>query len=232
MPTELKKIVVYLRVSTEGQNFASQEDAVLSYCDARNWPRGDLSILREKISGMKKTRPVLDSVIGAAREGKIRTVVVYKLDRLGRSVTHLAWVINEFRKMGVGLICTSQNIDTSSESPSGNFQVSIIAAVAELEGEMIRERVKRGVASARKAGKVLGRPNIRDQHAPQALVLRKKGKTFLEIGKILGISETTAYRLARKAEGAKPIRKAPKVTKPRKFRLSKSSPGKQGSLSL
>jgi DNA invertase Pin-like site-specific DNA recombinase len=218
MPPELNKIVLYVRVSTSGQSYASQEEELRKYCDARGWKASDISTVREKVSGAAKSRPALDSIIGAARQGKIKTVLVYKMDRLGRSVSHLSWVIGEFQRMNVGLICTSQGIDTSGDNATGKWQANILACFAELERDLTRDRVRSGIASARKRGSKIGRPRTSDQHKEAAVALRGKGKTFADIGARLGISEATAYRLAKKAPGPKPVRQDRLARKPRKER--------------
>ncbi len=231
MPPEFKKIIWYVRVSTSAQNYTSQEGALAQYCEARGWKPVDYTILREKVSGSGKSRPVLDSILTAARTGAIKTVLVYKMDRLGRSVSHLSWVITELQRMGVGLICTSQGIDTSTDTPMGKMQANMLAAFAEFDRDCIRDRVKSGLAAARKRGSIIGRPRTSDKFKDDAFKLRGKGKTFQEIGKALGISEATAYRLAKKAPGPKVIR-ATKRPRPRKYRPSKSSPLNQASLPL
>lgn len=232
MKSELKPTVVYVRVSTAGQNYASQEDQVKQYCQARGWPESDLSIVREKISGAAKTRPALDAIIGAARQGKVRRVVVFKMDRLGRSAAHLCWVLSEFERMKVTLICTNQGIDTSDDSPTGKIFRILLAAFAEMESDMIRERIKAGVAAARRRGSKLGRPATDPAHAEKAAALRRKGKTYFQIGQALGISETTAYRLSKDVPGPKPVRSIRRGGKPSKRAVSKSSPQNQGVLAL
>jgi DNA invertase Pin-like site-specific DNA recombinase len=232
MPPALNRIVLYVRVSTAGQSYASQEGELKQYCDARGWKDGDISIVREKVSGSKKSRPALDSIIGAARQGKIKTVVVFKMDRLGRSVSHLSWVINEFRRMGVALICTSQAIDTSQDSATGNMTANILSCFAELERDITRDRVRSGIAAARKRGSKLGRPRTSDASKPAAVALRRKGKTLLDISAKLGISRSTARRLTIGVSGPRPVRQARIARKPRKERGSKISPTKQARLAL
>jgi DNA invertase Pin-like site-specific DNA recombinase len=231
-PSDLKKTVCYVRVSTAGQNYASQEEALAVYCRGRGWSEGDYTIIRELASGSGKKWPELDRIMRAVQAGEIKTVVVYKLDRLGRSVAHLSWVVNEFLRMKVALICTSQGIDTSSDSAMTRFQVNALSGFAEMEKDIIRERVRAGQAAARKRGSILGRPNSSEQHRKRAEQLRGQGWGYERIAKKLGISETSAFRLCHQVKGPKPVRAFRTAARPRKFRVSKLSPQKQGALAL
>src|SRR5690349_3624511 len=92
------------------------------------------------------------------RAGNVERLVVYKLDRLGRSLTHLALILDEMNRMKVPLIASSQGIDTSNDNPAGRLQLAVLMAVAEFERGIIRERVNAGLAAAKSRGVRLGRP--------------------------------------------------------------------------
>jgi DNA invertase Pin-like site-specific DNA recombinase len=92
------------------------------------------------------------------REGTVDVVVTWKIDRLARSLSHLAQLLAEFRTHNVALVCPSQGIDTTDTNPCAEFQINILAAVAQFERELIRERVNAGVTAARQRGIKLGRP--------------------------------------------------------------------------
>ncbi|MFT4590535.1 MAG: DNA invertase Pin-like site-specific DNA recombinase, partial [Limisphaerales bacterium] len=92
------------------------------------------------MSGAKTSRPELDRMVGDLRAGKVERVVVYKLDRLGRSLPHLAILLEEMNRLKIPLIVTSQGIDTSEDSPVGQLQLGVLMAVAEFERSIIRER--------------------------------------------------------------------------------------------
>ena len=120
---------------------------------------GRLSIYYDRISSGRTSRPEQDCMVQNMRDGKIARVACYKLDRMGRSLTHLALIIDEMNRLQVPLICTSQGIDTSDNNPCGKFQLGVLMAVAEFEREIIRERVNSGLAVARAKGVRLGRPS-------------------------------------------------------------------------
>src|SRR4026208_2572886 len=98
------------------------------------------------------------------RKDRVDVVGVYKLDRLGRSLQHLAQLISEFERHGTALVATSQGIDTSSSNPAGRLQMHVLAAVAEFERSVIVERINAGLAAARERGVKLGRPRTLDGH--------------------------------------------------------------------
>src|SRR5438045_1453073 len=104
---------IYIRVSTEGQRTESQEQELKRYCRQRGW-RSPV-VYADKISGAKTSRPKLNRLMQDIRGGRVRRLVVYKLDRLGRSLTHLALILDEINRLNVPLIATSQGIDTSEE---------------------------------------------------------------------------------------------------------------------
>lgn len=147
---------VYVRVSTEGQRTDSQEQELNQYCRQRGW--ANVVVYSDKISGSKTTRPDLDRMMKHIRDGKIERLVVYKLDRLGRSLTHLAMILDELNRLKVPLIASSQGIDTSDDNPAGKLQLGVLMAVAEFERGIIRERVNAGLAAAKTRGVRLGRP--------------------------------------------------------------------------
>jgi DNA invertase Pin-like site-specific DNA recombinase len=130
------------------------------------------------------------------RRGEIARVVVFKLDRLGRSLTHLALILDEFTRNGVSLICTSQGIDTSCDNPVGRLQLNVLIAVAQFEREIIRERVKAGVQAARARGVKLGRPNSIERHRAEVLDLRRTGLGIRAIARKLGIAPASVSKLA------------------------------------
>jgi DNA invertase Pin-like site-specific DNA recombinase len=150
--------IVYLRVSTTEQETDSQEHQVVEYCRVRGW--AEPLILRDAASGSTTNRPGLEAMLAQVRAGGVRQVVTYKLDRLGRSLTHLAMIVGELQMRNVALICTSQGIDTSKQNPVGQLQLGVLMAVAEFERALIRERTVAGLEVARKRGKRLGRPPL------------------------------------------------------------------------
>jgi DNA invertase Pin-like site-specific DNA recombinase len=131
---------------------------VLEYCRVRGWQPP--VILRDAASGGSSSRPGLEQMLAQVRAGGVHQVVTYKLDRLGRSLTHLAIIVGELQMRNVALICTSQGIDTSKQNPVGQLQLGVLMAVAEFERALIKERTLAGLEVARKRGKKLGRPPL------------------------------------------------------------------------
>lgn len=150
--------IVYLRVSTAEQETDSQEHQVLEYCRVRGWQPP--VIFRDAASGASSSRPGLEQMLAQVRAGGVHQVVTYKLDRLGRSLTHLAIIVGELQMRNVALICTSQGIATSKQNPVGQLQLGVLMAVAEFERALIKERTLAGLEVARKRGKRLGRPPL------------------------------------------------------------------------
>ncbi len=145
---------VYMRVSTKDQKLDSQELELKRCGKMRGWK--NLVFYTEKMSGASTTRPALDRLLKDMRAGKIARVVCYKLDRMGRSLTHLAFIIDEMARLKVPLICTTQGIDTSESNPCAKFQMAVLMALAEFEREIIKERVNSGLGAAREKGVKLG----------------------------------------------------------------------------
>ena len=149
------KAAIYLRVSTTEQTTHNQELELKSYCEKEQFDIYEI-YKDEGISGSKTSRPALDKMLKDMREKKFDVVVVWKFDRLGRSTKHLLQVLEEMKNKDVRLIATSQNIDTNS--PMGKLFFTILAGFAEMERELIRERILLGLQRRRTQGKPLGRP--------------------------------------------------------------------------
>ena len=180
----------YARVSTKDQNFELQEDALLkSGCE---------KIYKEVVSGAKQDRPTLTSLIDNCREGD--TIIIWKLDRLGRSLKHLVELVNILIKKKVGLISLNDPIDTTT--PQGRLVFNMFSSLAEFERELIRERTQAGLSSARARGRVGGRPKgipYKAQAtacAAETLYLERK-LGVQEIADRLNISKKTLYAYLR-----------------------------------
>ena len=174
----------YARVSTEDQNLDLQNDALKdANCD---------HIYEEKMSGKIKNRPALDEALNFMRKGD--TLVVWKLDRLGRSLKHLIEIINNLMDNGMYFMSLQEKIDTTSTS--GKLIFHIFAALAEFEREIISERTKAGLKAARARGRFGGRPKKLNEE--QAQMVRKMWKDHTipieEICRTFDISRTAMYR--------------------------------------
>ena len=150
------KAAIYARVSTIDQTCEMQLRELREYCSRRGW-----LVFADYVdtgwSGTKASRPELDRLMRHAVEHQFDCVVVWKLDRFGRSVLNLVESLNKLASAGVRFIATTQSIDTDESNPTSKLLLYILAAVAEFEREMIRERVMAGLKSAKHRGKQLGR---------------------------------------------------------------------------
>jgi len=183
---------IYVRISTLNQRIDSQEQELRRYCRQREWTK--LSWYIDKISGGKSSRPELDRLVRDMRAGNVERLVVYKLDRLGRSLTHLALVLDEMNRLKVPLIASSQGIDTSDDNPAGRLQLGVLMAVAEFERGIIRERVAAGLAAAKCRGVRLGRPSIINGRAAEVKQLRAKGLGLRAIGRELNMPVSSVHK--------------------------------------
>lgn len=151
------RIAIYCRVSKEEQNPENQIIELENYAKEKGFKIFNCYI--DKISGVKDSRPALNHLMIDARNKCFDAVIVWKLDRLGRSLQHLIFMIQEWENLGIQFICKTQNIDTTS--PSGKLIFHIFGAIAEFERQLIRERINLGLNRARKQGKHIGRPKGR-----------------------------------------------------------------------
>ena len=149
------KVAIYVRVSTKDQTTLNQELELKKFCERSNYEIYKI-YKDEGISGSMTSREGLDLMLQDMRQKYFNAIIVWKLDRLGRSVQHLLQILEELKNKDIRLICTDINIDT--ETPQGKFFFTIIGAFAELEREIIRERIFLGLDRAKKQGKSLGRP--------------------------------------------------------------------------
>lgn len=175
-------LIGYARVSTEDQNLELQLDALHQ--------AGAAKVFTDKVSSVKH-RPGLDEALAYAREGDI--LVVWKLDRLGRTVKGLIDLVEALQKRGVQFRSLTDGIDTSTAP--GRFFFHVMAALAEMERELIRERTNAGLAAARARGRQGGRkPKMSDSKIAAAKQLLDAGRPAQEVADNLGVSRATLYR--------------------------------------
>jgi DNA invertase Pin-like site-specific DNA recombinase len=190
---------LYVRVSTADQRTDSQTEELEAFCQARGYSR--IRVFVERESGAKVTRPQLDAMMSEIRSGKVARVVVYKLDRLGRSLTHLALILDELQRLGVSLICTSQGIDTSGDNPAGRLQLGVLMAVAEFERSLIRERVNAGLRAAKGRGVRLGRPSTLGDRREEILQLKAQGVGLRETARRLEMPASSVAKVIKASSG-------------------------------
>src|SRR6266446_228692 len=194
------KVAIYLRVSTDRQTTASQAVELREYCARRGWNHS--REFSDTASGAKCSRSGLDSLMKEVRRGRVDAVVAYKLDRLGRSLAHLAQLIGEMAAHRTALVIPAQGIDTSASNPASQLQLNILMAVAEFEREIIRERVNSGLRAARARGARLGRPSTLSKHLARVRELVAGGDNVSEIARKLALPYSSAHKLASKCDPA------------------------------
>ncbi len=175
-------VLGYARVSTAQQNVDMQVRELNAAGAERVWT--------EQMSGGRDDRPELAALLAYARSGD--TVVVWRLDRLGRSLPHLLAVVEDLDARGVELRSLTESIDTTS--PGGRLVFHVFAAVAQFERALAGERSAAGVAAARAAGRTPGRPKLPDTTRDAVLRLDQSGATRSAIARSLGISRSSVYR--------------------------------------
>ena len=189
------KTAIYCRVSTVDQSCDLQRRELKEYCQRRGW-----QIAEEYIdtgwSGSKANRPELTRLMGDARKRRFDVVLVWKLDRWGRSVADSMRNIQELEGLGVKFLAVTQNIGTEESSSMSRFMLTIMSAFAELEKELIRERTIAGVRAAKANGKTLGRP-FRVFRRDEAIRLRNEGLSWRAIAKRLEVPVTTVVDACR-----------------------------------
>lgn len=179
----------YARVSTKNQNVDMQWDELKQF--------GCEEIVTEKESGTKKDRIELQSLLGKLRKGD--TLVVYKLDRLGRTMHQLVNLLQEFHEKGIHFVSIKDGIDTSTTM--GRFLFHIFGAMAEMEREVINERVVSGVAAAKARGREGGRKKAHTPHQIAGMMeMLEAGKTKVEVCEMFDVARATLYRYIRENE--------------------------------
>lgn len=186
-------VAVYLRVSTNNQSagLEAQERAILKYCNENGYK--NIKVYKDEgISGAKSSRPALDQMIKDAKQGLLESVIVYSFSRFARSTKHLIEALELFNQLKIDFVSLSEKLE--SKSPSGRAIFTILAAISQLERELISERVKNGLINAKAKGKTLGAIK---RHTNYTLVneLKNQGMSMREISKLTKISPATISRM-------------------------------------
>ena len=150
------------------------------------------------MSGAQERRQGLDALLAAVRTRKVDVVVIVKLDRLARSTRHLVTLVAELEALKVDLVVLDQAIDTTT--PAGRLLFHMLAAIAEFERDLIRERVIAGVRRARALGKHLGRPQVHQVDVVRALALRAEGWSLRAVARELGVHPMAVRRALRRRD--------------------------------
>ena len=184
------RAAIYSRVSTTDQTTSPQIDELRSYCGRRQWDiAGEYTDVG--ISGAENSRLGLNRLLADAKRRKFDAVLVYRYDRFARSLRQLVTALCEFEALGIQFVSVHEGVDTST--PNGRLVFGIFASIAEFERELIRTRVKSGMAAAKARGQHMGRPKVQVQ-AQEIVLLRTRGLSWAAISKQTGIARTTLQR--------------------------------------
>lgn len=193
----MKRAAIYARVSTHNdQNPEMQLNEVRAYCLRRQWEIAG-EYVDAGISGSKEHRPALDRLLAECRKRRMDAVVVYRYDRFARSVRQLVNALEEFRSLGIDFVSLHEGVHTST--PNGRLVFGIFASIAEFERELIRDRVRSGLAAAKARGKQLGRPRVVVDGLKIA-ELRAEGRGWKAIAAELGVGVGTILRAAKQSD--------------------------------
>jgi DNA invertase Pin-like site-specific DNA recombinase len=192
MTTEAKQVALYARCSTtrKGQDPEVQLRELRAYCERRGWTIAEEFVDRG-VSGKKERRPALDRLMKDARRRRFDAVVVWKFDRFARSTRHLVTALEEFQALDVDFVSLTEALDTST--PMGRAMFAICGAMAQLEADLIKERVLAGLDNARANGKTLGRPRARFDLAAARDRL-EKGESLRAVAQSFDVSHATLSR--------------------------------------
>lgn len=191
------RTAAYVRVSTDEQSHASQETEIRKWLDQHGIRKVQWFV--DTQSGSTVNRAAFRKLNKAIHAGKIDTVVIYKLDRLSRSLRDGVNIIGDWLDQGVRLVSVTQQMDLSGVM--GRTMAALLLGLAEMEREYIRERQIHGIEQARKAGKLIGRPvGFRKKSPKRVKELRDRGLTQQEIAESLGIGRRTVIRYLQEIE--------------------------------
>lgn len=185
------RAATYARVSTEDQTYENQLLELHSYIDRMGW-----TLVRDYVdvaSGASSARPGLRDLLAGAQRREFDVLLVYKLDRLGRSVTDLVNNLHLLSQYGIRFISISQGIDTIADNPASKLLMHVLAAIAEFERSLIQDRIRSGLRRARQSGRQLGRPKTVFD-VEDALRLREQGMSLRQISRRLGVPYATLRR--------------------------------------
>ncbi|TWU49288.1 recombinase family protein [Rubripirellula reticaptiva] len=196
-----KKTAIYVRVSSKQQDHRSQMPDLERWAAAHGEP---VIYFKDSFTGRTMSRPGMDKMMEALRAGKLDRIVVWRLDRLGRTTKGLCQLFDELHERGVDLVSMKDGF--SLASPAGRLHARILASVAEYETEIRAERVAAGQSAARKRGKTWGgsdkgwRWKVTDDQVNAIHEMKAAGRKITQIARVTGLSRPTIYRVLREVE--------------------------------
>lgn len=195
---KVRRVGLYLRVSTAGQTVENQRQDLLRVAEQRGWELAE-EYIDHGISGAKgrDKRPAFDRMCTDASRGKLDVIAAWSIDRLGRSLANVAGFLAEMQQQNIAVYLHQQNVDGTTSA--GKAMLGMAAVFAEFERSVTIERINAGLARARKQGKRLGRPTIDTKTEARIHQLREKGYGILRIGRELGIGTSTVQRVLAEA---------------------------------
>ena len=187
----IKTAAIYARVSTDKQKVDMQVEELKAYIRKRGFQAGQLYI-DHGFSGGSLQRPSFCRMLSDAHKRAFDVLIVWKLDRLSRSLKDLITTLETLGSLGIDFISYDNSLDTST--PTGKLVFHVVGSVAEFERDIIRERVRAGLANARRNGKRLGRPSILAKVSGKIHILKEKGLSNRAIARQIGVGEATVRR--------------------------------------
>jgi DNA invertase Pin-like site-specific DNA recombinase len=195
----LIRAIIYCRVSTSDQDCDRQERDLKEFADRAGYEV--VEVVRETASGAKDDRAQRKKVMAAARARKISAVLVTEASRWSRSTIDLLGTLQDLNAWGISLV-TLSGISLDLNTPQGKLMAAILSAIAEFERDLIRERVKSGIAAARAKGQKFGRPRVSESAIAFVHQLRAQGKSYSQIAAASGVSRTKVSQLCRPSSEA------------------------------
>jgi DNA invertase Pin-like site-specific DNA recombinase len=190
-PAKMFRAGLYARVSSsDQQTIPLQIRALREYAVRRGWT---IALQVKEVGGGASQRQMRERLLEAARRREIDVVLVWRLDRWGRSVADLLATLQELQHLGVGFVSLTEALDLTT--PAGRAMAALLAVFAEFEREILRERVRAGLAHARQNGKRLGRPATAARHVSEIRKLHRAGVSKSEIARRLQIGRTSVRRI-------------------------------------
>jgi len=190
-PARMFRAALYSRVSTNDQHTLSMQSRNMrEYAARRGW---SIAMQVREVGSGAAQREAREKLLDAARRREIDIVVVWRLDRWGRSVTDLLATLQELEHLGVGFVSLTEALDLTT--PSGRAMAGLLAVFAEFEREILRERVRAGLADAKRNGQRLGRPMTAGLQADKVRKLHRAGVSKAEIARRLRIGRTSVRRI-------------------------------------